>query len=847
MLTPYHIRIEHAKMPIDGCSVIEQTQPDISWGLSAGSLAQVAYRIAIADGDQTLWDTGWIDSSRQVVSYQGQSFVPGHKNLLTIWLRDISGAESLPQFRTFCYGALNRWPAAWIGEQQPKEDGVIYFIRRFNCRAELRSACLFVCGIGYQRVFLNGVELDDSRLNPAFSEYEKRCYYTVLPQPDALRAGENCLGIQVAAGWRSPYNVCYKLTGRVPDYIGPTQLSAALHLEYQDGSDEWICTDPQWKYDYGAITYSNIFMGETFDASKMRPDWCAAESAADGLQDVRILSAPCEKMSPQTLEPVRSQEIYPAVCVGMVADDCYSVDFGQNIAGVCRIRLPRNLCPGQVIEISHMEFLDEDGRLYLPNLRNAACLDRYIARGDGEDPEYWQPAFTYHGFRYAEVKGYGASLCKEDICAISEYTDIASGGSFRCGNALINAIQKNILQTEKANIHSILTDCPQRDERMGWMNDATVRYEETPYNFDIGRIFPKIVRDLLDVQAEDGSITCTAPFAFGNRPADPVCSSFLLAGWEAYLHTGNLQILKEGYPGFSAWNRFLESKSCDDIVQYSYYGDWAAPAYACSGEDGAVSSETPGIVMSTGCYYLNECLLAKMTAALGDDSLSRIHTEKAEEIRSAFLRKWWNPETGIVATGSQGCQSFALWLKILPEEGRALAAKALHDDLVRRNYRFTTGNLCTRYLMDALAEYGYLEDAWRLLTSEEYPSFGFMIQQEATTIWERFELKKNSGMNSHNHPMFGAVGYWFYAYLAGIKPLAPGYEQVQIKPYYPEKLLSAQATVETPRGDITVRWVKRYGGIHLYVTLPAGVTATVSAPDGEYRVGGGFYHWSKEL
>ena len=519
-------------------------------------------------------------------------------------------------------------------------------------------------------------------------------------------------------------------------------------------------------------------------------------------------------------------------------------DFGQNIAGVCRIRIPEGMEAGQEITIRHMEFLDEEHRLYLPQLRNAASEDTYVASGDEKQPACWQPEFTYHGFRYAEVTGYPEELLKGDICAVSLYTDAASSGYFTCGNTLVDKIYRNAVQTEKANVHSILTDCPQRDERVGWMNDATVRFEATPYSFDVGRLFPKVVRDCMDVQDEEGSITCTAPFAFGCRPADPVCSSYLIAAWQAYLHTGNLDIIEEGYEGFCRWNRFLAKNSDNHIVNYSYYGDWAAPAYACASEEYAVSAVTPGELMSTGYHYYNTCLLMQMAAKLGMEEEVQKHRQEAEEIAAAFLEKWYDAESGKVATGSQGCQSFALWLGILPEEDRQKAADCLHQDLAEKEYRFTTGNLCTRYMMEVLTGYGYLEDAWKLAVREEYPSFGFMIQNEATTMWERFELKKNPTMNSHNHPMYGAVVYWYYAFLAGIRPLEAGWRRFRVQPYLPEKLLSASATVETPYGDVYVRWTRRYGETHLYVNVPHGTEAEVILPWGGNKVAQqGFHNW----
>ena len=278
-------------------------------------------------------------------------------------------------------------------------------------------------------------------------------------------------------------------------------------------------------------------------------------------------------------------------------------------------------------------------------------------------------------------------------------------------------------------------------------------------------------------------------------------------------------------------------------MNYSYYGDWAAPAYACEGEDGAISSVTPGILMSTGYSYYNCVLLRKFAELLGKDGDSLRYAELADQIREAFLQKWFDPESGRVASGSQACQVFSLWLGLVPEPHVAKAVDVLVRDLAANQYRITTGNLCTRYLFDVLTEYGHIDDAWELITREEYPSIGYMIQNEATTIWERFELKKNPGMNSHNHPMYGAVDYWFYAYLCGIRPDAPGWKEFTVKPYFPSKLLSAHAQVETPLGPITVKWLKQYGKTQLYVSVPFGATARVDFDGKIQTVPCGFHHF----
>ena len=840
MIKVCQIRMENGRtQSSEPCCVIESMDPAITWAvLSDGKgTCQKAYHILVRDEEGALlWDSGRQLDRRQQSRYQGIAFEPGEVYTLSVQAEDNLGNVSEPEELRFCYGGLSPWPAKWIGEAEPIKNAVLYFEKTFQVRGRIRSACLFSSGLGYQKIDLNGKALESRHLDPAFSSYEKRVYYVVFPQLEGkLAEGENTLKIRVATGMRSPFNA--SLFRKSATYTGPTQLSAALRLAYEDGSEEWICTDDSWSCSYGSVVSGNIYDGEVYDARRTRQE-CA----------LRLLPSPGGSMQPQTLESVRSGEVYPAVSVSMVKEGVWSVDFGQNIAGVCRIRIPAHRKAGQVITLSHMEFLQEDGTLYLAPLRSAKAIDQYVAAGDDRDLTYWEPEFTYHGFRYVEVSGYEGPLNKEDICAVSRYTAIGTGSYFRCGNPWANAIHHNAVQTEKSNLHSIFTDCPQRNERMGWLNDLTVRSQEVPYNFDIGRIFPKVIRDIMDVQGEGGEITDTAPHCFGVRPADPVSSSFLIAAKEALMHTGNLAILEEGYEAFQAWDDYLESRSENSIVQYSHYGDWAGPEYACLGSENPVSAVTPGILMSTGYHYYNNLLLAEFAQVLGRENDRQRFLDRAAKIQKAFLAEWYDEESGQVAAGSHGAQAFALWLGILPPEGRQKAADRLHRDLVECGYQFTTGNLCTLYMLEMLTEYGYVEDAWKLLLKETYPSIGFSIQQEATTIWERFELKKNPGMNSHNHPMYASIDRWFYAYLVGIKPLEAGWTRAEIRPYMPESLMSAQATVETILGDVSVRWVKRYGEAHLYVTVPFGMEALIVWNGEEKLVKSGFHHlsWKSE-
>ena len=612
-MKPYNIRIEYGKTKPSQLCILESAAPLFSWACAAGDgETQAAFSLRVLHDGEAVWQTGWHASQEQSCRYGGPALTPGEVYTLELRLRSGCGAESAPECRRFCPGSVD-WDAEWLFADGAASDAVIDFVHDFTCEKPVASACLFVCGLGYHKVELNGEAVFAEPMNPAYSQYDRRAYYSVVPELEGvLRPGVNRIGVRVAAGWRRPDSICYNLVQRIASYTGKTQLSAMLRIRYTDGSVAWLKTGKDWRWMPDAIVSSDIFDGERRDQSRFVPGWSLPETPLAESYPVSLTEAPCARLQPQTLEAICEQETYPARTVAETAPGVWSADFGQNMAGVCRIRIPRDIPAGTEITLRHMEFLDEDGRLYLPQLRNAASVDTYIAAGNGRDPEFWQPEFTYHGFRYAEVTGYPGPLLRGDIEAQSLYTDVFSDGFFTCGEPLLNTIYKCSLQGEKSNIHSVLTDCPQRDERMGWLNDATSRFEATPYIADVGRLFPKIVRDCIDVQDADGSITCTAPFAFGCRPADPVCSSYLLAGWEAWLHTGNLEILEEGFEGFAAWNAFLRSHSENGIVDYSYYGDWAAPAYACQSEEFAVSAVTPGILMSTGYYYFNSRLLAQI-------------------------------------------------------------------------------------------------------------------------------------------------------------------------------------------------------------------------------------------
>ncbi len=830
VIYPTHLRLNGGKLTNE--TVISGKEINLSWALGDEG-KQSEYTVRLLCKGQIILDTGWIKSADQTCTVTSPLLQSGFEYELSLRIRDEGGRESYTDGNRFRLALLEEWDAPWIMPEEDFGHSVICFGRDFELSSDkIEAAVLYLCGIGYHRASCNSKAVSDHRLAPAMSDYKKHCYYETLDVSHLLHAGRNHLEIEVAQGWRRNHGN-YIMDAQDPEtsLFGRPQLTAILSVQFEDGSQLKLVTDESWQCRKSKTVRAHLFNGETYDARIADQPWQACVIAdSPGLNT---------QLCPDVLEPIRVKRILSPLSVHK-AGGGYVFDLGQNIAGVVEIAVPTDLPEGTEIVFQHAEVLDENGDLYTAPLRSAKATDVYIV--GKENSAVWSPSFTYHGFRYVKVSGLPFRPKKEFLRGLQFYTDIDSGSSFRCGSAIANKLYEMILLTERDNVHSIATDCPQRDERTGWLNDASVRFEGMPYHFDVGRLFPKIVNDIRDTQI-DGAITCTAPYLLGNRPADPVSSSFLIAAYMSYLHYGNTQIIRDAYPAMRAWNEYLEKTGEDGIIPLSYYGDWASPIDCCEGD--ANSALTPGEFMSTGYHYLNAKLLAVFANLLGKDSDAEKHEQRAASVRDAMLSKWMSDD-GKICTGSQACQALALRFGIIPDALTQRAACIMNEAVKEAGMRITTGNLCTLYLMEMLAEYGYIDTAWELITREEYPSWGYMMQNGATTVWERFELKKDPTMNSHCHPMYGAVGKWFYTHLAGISPLKAGFEQIRIRPYLPKKLLSAQATVATCKGDVTVRWEKSYGQTRLLADIPSGTEATVIFGGKEYKVNGGTHVYSVE-
>jgi len=673
-----------------------------TWGAvnTVGGTYTTAFRLKAG-----IYDSGWIEEDKSAYTVR-LTAEAGDDVTWSVTLKDNAGNISEEGAAVFTYAHLKSFPGEWLQTAQDRESVPAVFEKTFTAEKTPSRALLFISAAGLYDLTLNGKTVGDEVLAPNLSHFAKRRFYRMYRLPVA--AGENRLCVTLGDGWRR--NHFGNWDDRQVTFFGTPEFKAFMRIEYSDAEAEILPTDGTWRCGKSRVTYSHLFNGEHCDLR-----------LEESCSDIPVITW---EFRPEPvydcLPPVRETGRFAPRSVVRMEDGSYIIDFGQNLQGYVELDLPE--CEaGREVVLRHAEELDEDETLYTAVLRSAKATDRVIT--DGHRIK-WKPRFTYHGFRYVQLSGWEDALLPEQLTAILISNDIQSRSSFESGSAILNAIQKNIVMTERSNLFGIATDCPQRDERLGWTNDTTVRFVETAYNFHIDSLFPKIIRDIIDDQGEDGAITGTAPLVFDTRPADPVCSSFLIAGLAHYLQTGDIETIHGSYQAFKSWNECLKAHSVGHIVDFSRVGDWAAPAYACV-DNGAKSIVTDGKLMSTGYCYYNAKLLARFAGILGDEAEKEARLRDAEEIRAAFLERWFTREPLKIGSNSEGEIAFALWLDILPEETRANFAKILRDDLVLNDYRFTTGNLTTVYMLLELCRYGYCDEAYRMMTREEYPSYGF--------------------------------------------------------------------------------------------------------------------------
>ncbi len=854
---------------------VTAARPRLGWRVEAADsaergVAQTAYQILVARDEANLardagdlWDSGRVDSSRvNQIEYGGPPLPAGGRACWKVRVWDNRGRPSRWS-DTACWtvGLLTPadWgDARWIGDPAPPPPGfdalpALLLRKAFTLAssAPVRRAGVCVSALGLYELRLNGQRVGDHLLAPEWTDYHRRVQYQTLDVTALLRPGANALGLLLGDGW---YAGKIGLTGIVPGgppraiYGRRPRALLLLTIEFADGSTQRIITDGSWHSTLdGPIRAADLLDGETWDARRELVGWDAAGFDASGWSAAGVFEAPDARLVSQPNEPIRVTREISAVAVHEISPGTHIFDFGQNLVGRCRLRTRGPA--GATVTLRHAEVLNADGTLYTANLRGAAQTDRFILRGDAQ-PETFEPHFTYHGFRYVEVSGLGEPPAGDALLARVFHSAAPETGAFECSEPLLNRLWQNILWTQRANLHSTPTDCPQRDERCGWMGDILAFAPTACFNMNMAAFFTKWIPDTRDAQADDGRFADFSPQPFDPNARFSGAPAWADAGifvpWTAYEYYGDRRLLAEQYDAARRWIEFVHAKNPELLwknARGNDYGDWLnADTLRLSGwpQQGA---EVPKEVFATAFFARSAELLSRMARVLDKPDDAQRYAELAERIRAAFVQAYVQPD-GRIAGDTQAGYAIALQFDLLPEELRSAAASRMVERFAPYDGNISTGFHSTVPLMLQLSARGHNDHAYRLALNRRMPSWGYAIDQGATTIWERWDGYvagrgfQDPGMNSFSHYAIGSVGEWLYRVVLGINldPEAPGCERVIIRPQPGPGVDWARGSYESIRGRIDVHWRRTAETFTLSVSLPPNVSARVHVPASDARL-----------
>ena len=813
-LPPANLRCEYLKNPLG----IDVLQPRFAWVLAHTERGQkqTAYQVLVASSLELLnqdkgdlWDSGKTASedSAQVV-YSGKPLASGKTRYWKVRYWDSAGNVSpYSLVAQFEMGLLTpeEWKGQWIGR-----DNLLR--KEFTLSGKVVRARAYVTALGYYELRINGEKVGCNVLDPAWTTYPVRILYSTYDITAQLRTGKNAFGAMLGGGWATLG------AGEVPAPYKQPALLLQVNVELADGKTVSVASDSSWKVTKGPIVSDSVWDGEVYDARRELPGWDVPGFDDSSWSPAQILEGSKGILSAQMMPPIRVVDSMVPVALTSPRPGMYVYDLGQNFSGwaVLHVLGPR----GTEVRLRFSELLYDDGMVNRENIREAKSRDIYILRGEGV--ETYEPHFTYHGFRYVEVTGYPGTPSLDSLRGRVVHTAVEPTGNFAASKALLNQIHKVIRWSDLTNLHSVPTDCDQRNERMGWLGDAQTSAESMMLNFDMAAFFTNFLRDMRDVQGADGTLTDTVPHRYGSRPADPAWgTAYPLICWYMYEQYGDRRILEENYEGLKKYVEFLRSRAPDNVLRYSYYGDWVA------------IEKTPGELVSDFYYYYDTLLLSKIAAVRGNSADSASYTALATQVKDAFNHEFFDAKTGNYAGGTQTANALPLFLDMVPKDRRGSVTWNLTDNILyRHDTHLTTGFIGVRYLMPLLTELNRSDLAYDLAVQTTYPSWGYMVANGATTLWELWQNKAGPSMNSHDHHMMGSVDAWFYEAVAGINAEAEnaGYRHFRIEPQVVRDLAWASATVGTVRGNVTSSWTHTPGVVTLEVDVPVNSTASVSIP-----------------
>ena len=877
------LRVEYLTNPTG----IDIKKPRHSWVVSSNERAQIqsAYQIIAASSleslnkDQAdLWDSGKISSSdTNQIDYDGETLKSRMEIFWKVRSWDKNDRVSKwSEVATWSMGLLNfsDWEGVWIGYDVPvkdsnKEDNLIlppspYLRTEFETKGKVKRATIYASALGLFEMRLNGERVGEDYFTPGWTDYDDRIYYFTYDVTDQINTGKNAMGAILSDGWYAGYVgfgiLATDIEGQRDYYGKKAGLLAQLELEYENGETETISTmsDGQrathpvissssappakiypinetiWKASTGPLLESDIQMGETYDARLEQDGWDEANFDDSRWKDVRWRPLPDGVLEAYPGVPIREQYLLNPITLTEPDPGTYIFDLGKNFAGMARLKV--NGAKGTKIQLRYAEMLHQDGRMMTENLREARAIDTYTLKGGGE--EIWQTQFTYHGFQFVEVTGYPDKPNMGMITGVVMNSETPQVGEIKFegdhdwgGNApLITQLFENIKTTQFANFFEVPTDCPQRDERLGWTGDAQVYVRTSAYIADVSAFFTKWMRDLRDAQLPYGAYADFAPMPYSTpyEYAPAWMDAGVIVPYMVYQAYGDTRLLEEHWDSMSRFMEFQRDAAGDSFLRPQAgqnYGDWLA-----------VGHQTDKSFIASAYYGYDIQLMAEMADALGKTSEAEHYKQQFKNVKDAFVKEYVNAD-GTLKESSQTSYGMALAMNLFPDGLAQKGADQLAKMVRANGNRLATGFAGVRHLLPELSRYGHEELSYSLLMQTEYPSWGYEVVNGATSIWERWNsYTKDEGfmdpeMNSFSHYSYGSVAEWMFADVAGIDVITPGFERIEIKPMIEAAPFTAiSAEHKSIRGLIKSEWNKTGKNVRLSVTVPTNVMAEVYVP-----------------
>ncbi len=851
LVKPGRLTCEYLENPLG----LDTHTPRFSWTLlsSARNQVQTAYEIVVDEQlndskKQKVWASGKITSDQSIhIPYAGKALQSFTRYYWRVRVYDGQGkasAWSAPQwFETALLNTAD-WRGDWIGDGSKQfthdedfyqEDPMPLFRRSFKASKKIASARLYISGLGYYEAYINGAKVGDHVLDPGWTAYDKQILYTVYDITGQVKKGNNTAGIMLGNGWYNmlPLRFWGALNWRDALATGRPKVKAMIRIVYHDGTMDVVETNTSWQTAPGPILRNNIYLGEHVDGRLDNPDWCTDKAPSGGWKNAVVVTGPKGILTAQKQPPIRVTNVLKPVAVAEPAPGTFVFDMGQNFAGVARIKI--NGPAGTKITLRYGEDKYPDGNVNVmtsvagqikgsnggPGAPPIAWQeDSYILKGGGT--EVWAPRFTFHGFRYVEVKGWPGKPTLDDIEGLRMNADLQKNGQFTSSNSMFNKLDEVIQWTFLSNVFSVLSDCPAR-EKLAYGGDILCTTEAFMFNYDMPDFYAKVIRDHANDQRPLGGITETAPYV-GIADAGPGDKSGPL-GYQVgfpfmikkmYDFYGDKRIVEDNYQAVRKHIEFLRSTAKDNLFDTDL-GDHES------------LDEKPIPLTASVFYHLHVTLLKDFAAIVGNSADEAEYARLAGEIRKSIVKAFSHPGTGKFANGTQSAQLFALWSGMADGAGRELVFKELINAFEQKNWHLSTGIFGTKMMFDVFRRADQNDLVYRVANQRDFPGWGHMIGNGATTLWETWKYSDNTF--SQNHPMFGSVGEWFYRSLLGINDAAPGFKKIIIKPQPAGDLTHASGSFRSVYGHIGSAWKITDAGFFLDVEIPVNTRAEIWIPN----------------